>query len=113
MKKHAKRRAELEALLAHLERRTAKVESDLLRLDGPISADFEEQAVAVENDEVLAFLHDEGNHQIESVRSALERLDRGEYGKCEDCSGDIRTARMNALPYAVTCISCAEKREKS
>ncbi len=111
--KHAKRRTQLEKLLAHLERRTAKVESDLLRRDGPVSADFEEQAVAVENDEVLSFLHDEGHHQIDAIRSALARMDDGSYGVCVDCGGDIQTARINALPYATTCIACATKREQA
>lgn len=103
-------RERLNALLGHLTRRTAKVERDRSR-DEPLEADFAEQAVVRENDEVLDALSKEGRSQLEVVGRALERLDDGQYGTCEDCQGSIGAARLEALPYAVTCIGCARKRE--
>jgi RNA polymerase-binding transcription factor DksA len=104
-------RARLEAVLTHLTRRTVAVDRDRGHSDEPLVQDFEEQAVVRANDEVLDALSAEGHDQIELVGRALERLDAGEHGKCEDCSGSIGPARMHALPYAVTCIECARKRE--
>ena len=80
-----KNRAKLEALLEALERRVEKVERHRHREDGPLPADFEEQAVERENDEVLDGLEAEGVEQIALIRDALSRMDLGKYGECEDC----------------------------
>jgi RNA polymerase-binding transcription factor DksA len=103
-------RERLNALLGMLTRRNAKVESHRKR-EGGLEADFAEQAVVRENDEVLDALSKEGRDQLKVVGEALERLDAGDYAKCADCGGEIGAERMEALPYAVTCIACARKRE--
>ncbi len=108
-----KNREKLEALLVALERRVEKVDRHRRREDGPLSPDFAEQAVTRENDEVLDGLEEEGLEQIDLIRDALSRMDLGSYGECEDCGGKIGRARIDALPYAITCIGCAEKREKA
>jgi DnaK suppressor protein len=48
---------------------------------------------------------------LDDVESALERLEKGEYGRCESCGEEISAARIDALPYARLCIRCAEARE--
>jgi RNA polymerase-binding transcription factor len=45
------------------------------------------------------------------VDTALLRLDAGKYGSCVDCDGDIPERRLRALPFAVRCQSCEERRE--
>lgn len=45
------------------------------------------------------------------VAAALERLDQGTYGQCENCGKTISQARLDALPYARFCTSCAEKNQ--
>ena len=65
----------------------------------------------VSTDEVLDALSKEGRGQLELVGRALERLDGGDYGTCEDCQGDVGQARLESLPYAITCVNCARKRE--
>jgi DnaK suppressor protein len=53
-------------------------------------------------------------HQLRSrVRSALDRLEEGSYGRCETCEGGISTARLKAVPWATRCRSCEEEREQS
>ncbi len=47
------------------------------------------------------------------VNDALEKLDKGTYGLCEDCGGKIDHARLKALPYATLCIQCQQQRERS
>jgi len=105
-------RERLHALLGMLTRREAKVDADRRR-EGGLEADFAEQAVIRENDEVLDALSREGSQQIAAVSEALERLDDGAYGACADCGAAISSERLAALPYAVTCIGCARKREAS
>ncbi|MGE0710737.1 MAG: TraR/DksA family transcriptional regulator [Planctomycetota bacterium] len=107
----AAKREQLERLLAHLERRSLAVDRDLRRAADPLSTDEEDQAVEVQNDEVLVQLQQEGAGQVELVRSALARIDAGTYGTCADCGGQIAPGRLDALPYASVCIDCAHARE--
>jgi DnaK suppressor protein len=46
------------------------------------------------------------------IDEALVRLDAGNYGSCLDCAGDIAERRLRALPFAVRCQACEEKREQ-
>ncbi len=43
---------------------------------------------------------------------ALLRLDAGEYGSCFTCAGEIAERRLRALPFAVRCQACEERREE-
>jgi DnaK suppressor protein len=45
------------------------------------------------------------------IEAALERVDRGIFGRCVECDGQISKARLNAIPYTPVCIKCAEQRE--
>ena len=43
---------------------------------------------------------------------ALERLDAGTYGVCENCGNPIGKARMQAFPRATLCVDCKQKQER-
>ena len=45
------------------------------------------------------------------VESALERIEDGLYGTCEECEGRIPKTRLNAIPYTQYCVKCASKIE--
>ncbi len=53
-------------------------------------------------------LDDQAVAELRQVNHALERLDSGEYGVCEDCDEPIPERRLQAVPYATLCVSCAE-----
>lgn len=71
------------------------------------SADFAEQVTEAENDEVLQQLRAESEQELRDVNLALDKIKRGEYGRCENCNQSIQSARLQALPYARHCINCA------
>jgi DnaK suppressor protein len=48
---------------------------------------------------------------LSRIDAALVRLDAGEYGSCADCQGEIAQPRLRALPFAVRCQRCEERRE--
>ncbi|NBV46004.1 MAG: TraR/DksA family transcriptional regulator [Planctomycetia bacterium] len=48
---------------------------------------------------------------LELVEAALERIRAKTYGRCEECGGVIAKKRLEALPFAPTCIRCAERLE--
>jgi DnaK suppressor protein len=44
---------------------------------------------------------------LEQVEAAIERVQTGTYGTCQQCGGAIGTLRLLAVPYASRCIDCA------
>jgi len=46
------------------------------------------------------------------IDDALKRIEEGSYGKCESCAKKINKERLKAIPYAVLCRACKEKREQ-
>lgn len=93
-------RARLESLVS----RTAK---HLYRREEPYSADFAEQAVETQNNEVVEQLDRESQLELKLVDKALERIERGSYGVCTECGGAINPERLKAVPIAENCIDCA------
>jgi len=73
----------------------------------PLDDDFEEQAVAREDDEALDAVERSALTEIALTRGALARLDAGGYGLCTACGEPIARARLEALPAAEQCIRCA------
>ncbi|MEX2171106.1 MAG: TraR/DksA C4-type zinc finger protein [Pirellulales bacterium] len=51
------------------------------------------------------------SHLRDEVLAALDRMDRGQYGNCEDCSRKIKEARLAVVPYTRYCAACAERME--
>jgi len=52
---------------------------------------------------------------LDKIEEALERIDNGTYGICEECGEDIGVKRLEARPVAKFCIDCKirqEQREK-
>ena len=48
---------------------------------------------------------------LELVNEALSRVAKGTYGLCDECDEPISKPRLQAIPYAKHCISCARKLE--
>lgn len=46
---------------------------------------------------------------IAEVRHALDRLEDGTFGCCEECGGSIDLARLEALPYTRRCLQCVSQ----
>ncbi len=46
-------------------------------------------------------------NKLKEVDDALNRMEKGNYGKCENCPGEeIPVERLRAYPAAKTCIKC-------
>jgi len=92
-----------ERLLALVER----TKKHLYRRDEPYSADFAEQAVEVENNEVVERLDEDAKIDLANIKKALARIEDGSYGICVECNNNISEARLDAIPQADRCIDCA------
>lgn len=97
-----------------VERRTEILESIGAidkQLHRQLEKDFEEQATDTERDDVLDRLEDSQRAELKQIDKALERLETGDYGVCARCEKPIGAERLEALPYAVHCVRCAEHLE--
>jgi RNA polymerase-binding transcription factor len=47
---------------------------------------------------------------LRDIEDALAKFDAGTYGQCENCGNDIGEARLEAMPAARLCITCASQR---
>lgn len=48
---------------------------------------------------------------IKKIDAALDRLEDGEYGRCEECNDEISEERLRAVPFAALCRECQESLE--
>lgn len=93
--------------------RAERLHRNVHHRDEPIHKDFAEQAVELENLEVLLELDRETRQELKNVLEALARIEDDEYGCCQSCGENISEARLIALPYVQTCIRCANAQEES
>jgi RNA polymerase-binding protein DksA len=97
-------KARLEASLAELEARLTNISRDLSE---PPDSDWDEQAIAQEDDEALEHQAVLVEKEIASVQRALGRIEDGSYGTCVRCGEKIAPERLDARPEAALCIGCA------
>ena len=86
---------------------TAKVDEIETELRASHSADWEEQAIERESDDMLESLEESTRTEIIAIRGALSKIEAGTYGVCEVCGATIDPKRIDALPYATQCVKCA------
>ena len=84
--------------------RVSEIDSELRK---PLSADSEERATDLENQEALEALENSEMHEIHHSQDVLRRISEGTYGICVECGEEIDPKRLKALPTATRCISCA------
>lgn len=48
--------------------------------------------------------------KLRDVDRALDKLDEGSYGTCDRCGARIGDERLEAIPWAVLCVTCASGR---
>lgn len=99
-------KTQLEEQLATLQTRMRSVRRDLTRSHSDDSA---EQAQERENDEVIDVIGNETARSVHLIRAALDRMEEGSYGQCETCGRDIGHERLQVVPEASHCVSCADK----
>jgi DnaK suppressor protein len=92
-------------------RQVSQTEDQIRVLDTDVPAELEEDAQERHLAGVLASLDERGQAEIDAIDRTLALIDGGDYGICEDCGEEIPMARLEALPTATTCVTCAEARE--
>ncbi|HEY6558225.1 MAG TPA: TraR/DksA C4-type zinc finger protein [Polyangiaceae bacterium] len=49
---------------------------------------------------------------LDKIQKALEKIDAGTFGVCDDCSEKISIKRLEARPETTLCIRCKEDQER-
>lgn len=100
-----------------LETRRREIEAQLLEAakgvqvsDEPL-ADVADQASAeLDRNLAMTLNHREAEH-LKQIYEALRRVDRGNFGICDECGAAISEGRMRAFPFTTLCIDCKAELE--
>jgi DnaK suppressor protein len=110
------RHADLRQMLQDRRRETRNhVQSRIhdVRVDGPNAVlDAGEHSEADIRDDIELALIQMRAEILDRIDEALAQLDAGEYGLCVECDEEISERRLRALPFAVRCTACEERREQ-
>lgn len=101
---------EMKALLGEAGKTVTEMNSDAANFPDPTDRATQESD---RNFELR--IRDRERKLMNKVKEALERLDKGEFGTCEECGDEISEARLKARPVTTLCIDCkmeAEKKER-
>jgi len=102
-------KGKLLALRDELDNRMQKIDIDI-KHEG-ITTDLYDQAIELENEEVLNALRKASKHEYAMIDVALQRIASGTYFTCVSCGEMIPEARLEMLPFVSQCVNCAEKRD--
>lgn len=90
---------------------------EALRLDGDAAAGdlsavpthlADRGTESYEQELTLSLVQNE-EERLQEIATALERIEQGTFGRCEECHKPIAKARLVALPYTRHCVACAQK----
>ncbi len=56
-------------------------------------------------------IRDRERRLIKKIREALDRIQDGTFGVCEECGGKIGLERLRARPVTTLCIDCKAEQE--
>ncbi len=48
---------------------------------------------------------------LKKINKALKAIETGTYGQCSKCQNAIEEGRLDIVPYADICVSCAPKKK--
>lgn len=79
-------------------------------LTDAMPAEEHDRIVSEGPDKELLLEHDE-EIICREVTKALERVERGDYGICQECGEPIGLPRLEVMPYTPYCVGCERKVE--
>ena len=100
-------KCELQILVDHAESGTQPVQLDQQSVGRVSRIDaIQQQHMAIANQQ-------QASAQLRKVERALQRIEVGDYGECQECGEAIVLARLQVQPFAEMCINCQQARESS
>lgn len=91
--------------------RVRRLEAGIEDLQGP-EAELEEEAQKLELSQRYGRLGNRERETIEAIELALNKIEAGKYGRCEECGETIPIKRLQVVPWARLCRQDADDLEK-
>lgn len=88
-------------------------EDELDSIESEREIEWEELAQEEHAADVRTRISSQQYAQLRQIDGALERISRGNYGKCMDCGAQIPIRRLRAQPWAPYCADCTPSHEAS
>lgn len=104
-------RKRLLEIKSQIVRKMSQIYSESKEVETDVAQDLADKAESSYTKEFLLSLTDSEREQLLQLDEALKILDKGEFGTCQMCGQAISKKRLEALPWAVTCIDCQQKVE--
>lgn len=98
---------EMKSLLGEADKTVTEMTSDASNFPDPTDRATQESD---RNFELR--IRDRERKLINKIKDALERIDAGEFGICEECGEEISEARLKARPVTTLCINCKMEEEE-
>ena len=97
---------ELEGNLARIARPIDKKEGDYETTFDDIGSDRDDNATEVDQYSDNLSVETTLEKKLQDIIDALERMEKGTYGICENCQKEMSIERLRANPAATVCIEC-------
>lgn len=79
---------------------------------GALFADPLDRATLESNRNFTLRLRDRERVLVRKIQEALQRIETGSFGICEECGEAIDKERLLARPVTTLCIDCKEEQER-
>jgi DnaK suppressor protein len=96
---------------AKLIKNANKTLSEEATLDVNELPDEIDQASAEYSQSFIFRLRDREKFYLSKIDKALQKIDAGDFGICEECGEEISIKRLEARPVTTLCIRCKEEQE--
>jgi len=109
-------KVDLVKIKQELVQRKLEIEQELQRLSSEQMVDGQtqddgDQVVSITMEALRNSLQDTEYQEYSNILSAIESIDKGTYGICQECGQKISETRLKYNPNARRCITCQEKIE--
>ena len=74
--------------------------------------DISDDAARAYDKKLQGDLEEQEWNKLKQVEAALEKVENGEYGICDQCEKKIPEARLKIIPYTEFCTQCLSEIEK-
>ena len=101
-------------LLEEKEKIGVEIKSKQINLSG-IERDVGDEvdnSMVEQERELNLLLQDREKQHLEAIEEALQRIETGEYGFCDECGDQIDQKRLMVMPLAQLCITCQQNEER-
>ncbi len=81
-------------------------------LEPETAQDVGDKAESSYTKEFLLHLSESERERLFLIDEALKKIEKSNYGTCENCGKPITKKRLDAIPWTPYCIECKEKLEE-